>query len=207
MISKDKDLIRMINFFANADQVDVFVMPHDAGTRAPNTSNTPASRSSRTTVSEAVVLVSSPVGISQTDNDPNTNESNPLDIVIQNEVPPLSFAYGSNWEKQHNKAAIQWENTITESIYPIPDVEGPLEGEDISVIVTPPPAKRPPGKPGRRAKLKQAGSLELIRRQMQCSKCKGLGHNKKTCKEVVETLEASSTPEVLSIQMDEEMHK
>ncbi|KAI3821424.1 hypothetical protein L1987_08992 [Smallanthus sonchifolius] len=155
MISKDKDLKRMINFFADADQVDVFVMPHDGGTRAPNTSNTPASRSSRTTISEAVVLESSPVGTSQTDNDPNTNE----------------------------------------------------KGEDISVIVTPPPAKRPPGKPGRRAKLKQAGSLELIRRQMQCSKCKGLGHNKKTCKEVVETHEASSTPEVLSIQMDEDMHK
>ncbi|KAM0042111.1 putative transcription factor interactor and regulator CCHC(Zn) family [Helianthus debilis subsp. tardiflorus] len=114
-ISKDKDLKRMINFFSNADQVDVFVMPLDGGTAAPNVSNTPASRSSRTTVSEAVVLVSSPVGTSQTDNDPETNETNPLDIVIQNEAAPVSFAYGSNWEneKQHNKAAIQWENTIT----------------------------------------------------------------------------------------------
>ncbi|XP_076951144.1 uncharacterized protein LOC143624334 [Bidens hawaiensis] len=102
--------------------------------------------------------------------------------------------------------AESYRNTYAESIYPIPDVDGPVEGEGISVIVTPPPAKRPPGKPGRRAKLKQAGSLELIRRQMQCSKCKGLGHNKKTCKEVVETHEASSNPEVLTIQMDEDMH-
>ncbi|XP_076941165.1 uncharacterized protein LOC143610621 [Bidens hawaiensis] len=102
--------------------------------------------------------------------------------------------------------AESYRKTYAESIYPIPDVDGPVEGEGISVIVTPPPAKRPPGKPGRRAKLKQARSLELIRRQMQCSKCKGLGHNKKTCKEVVETHEASSNPEVLTIQMDEDMH-
>lgn len=44
MISKDKDLKRMINFFSNADQVDVFVMPQDGDARAPNVSNMPASR-------------------------------------------------------------------------------------------------------------------------------------------------------------------
>ncbi|MFS8034967.1 putative transcription factor interactor and regulator CCHC(Zn) family [Helianthus anomalus] len=59
---------------------------------------------------------------------------------------------------------------------------------------------------------------------MQCSKCRGLGHNKKTCKEGVETHdassnpevlnregvethEASSTPEVLPIPMDEDTHR
>lgn len=92
-----------------------------------------------------------------------------------------------------------YRKTYAESIYPIPDVEGPpLDADDKLVIVTP-PTKRAPGKPGKRAKLKQAGSLELVRRQMQCSKCKGLGHNKKTCKEV-ETDEGSSTPEVLAIE-------
>ncbi|XP_071694013.1 uncharacterized protein [Rutidosis leptorrhynchoides] len=100
-----------------------------------------------------------------------------------------------------------YRKTYAESIFPIPDVEGPVDGEELSVIVTPPPAKRPAGKPGRRAKLKQAGSLEMIRRQMQCSKCKGLGHNKKTCKDG-ETVESSSNadsnPEVLAIQMDGE---
>lgn len=71
----------------------------------------PNCRSSRTTVSEAVVLASSPIETSETDND--QNETNPLDVVIQNEDPPLSLPYGSNYENQHNKAAIQWENTIT----------------------------------------------------------------------------------------------
>ncbi|KAL4579186.1 hypothetical protein LXL04_015323 [Taraxacum kok-saghyz] len=96
--------------------------------------------------------------------------------------------------------AESYRKTYAESIYPVPDVEGPVDGDEVAVVVTPPPAKRPPGKPGRRAKMKQAGSLELIRRQMQCSKCKGLGHNKKTCKEEEVTVEAS-THEALSIEM------
>ncbi|XP_024994973.1 uncharacterized protein LOC112528230 isoform X2 [Cynara cardunculus var. scolymus] len=112
MISKDKDLKRMINFFSDADQVDVFVMPQEGSRAAPNVSNTPASRSSRTTVSEAVVLASSPVGTSHVDNHPNINETNSFDMVIVNAMSPLAFALGSNWEKQH-KAATQWENTIT----------------------------------------------------------------------------------------------
>ncbi|KAI3730197.1 hypothetical protein L6452_18874 [Arctium lappa] len=112
MISKDKDLKRMINFFSDADQVDVFVMPQEGSRAAPNVSNMPASRSSMTTVSEAVVLASSPVGTSHIDNHPNTNETNSLDMVIENAISPLTFALGSNWEKQH-KAATQWENTIT----------------------------------------------------------------------------------------------
>lgn len=45
MISKDKDLKRMINFFADTDQVDVFVMPNESGRVAPNLSNMPATAS------------------------------------------------------------------------------------------------------------------------------------------------------------------
>uniref|UniRef100_A0A2P2KDL3 SWIM-type domain-containing protein n=1 Tax=Rhizophora mucronata TaxID=61149 RepID=A0A2P2KDL3_RHIMU len=71
--------------------------------------------------------------------------------------------------------------TYAESIYPVPNIDRPIQGEstDAEVIVTPPPTKRPPGRP----KMKQPESLDLIKRQLQCSKCKGLGHNKKTCKE------------------------
>lgn len=70
--------------------------------------------------------------------------------------------------------------TYAESIHPIPNVERPPHGESTEeqVTVTPPPTKRPPGRP----KTKQAESIDLIKRQLQCSKCKGLGHNKKTCK-------------------------
>ncbi|KAI3690843.1 hypothetical protein L2E82_49054 [Cichorium intybus] len=109
MISKDKDLKRMINFFADTHQVDVFVMPHEGGRVAPNlnVSNMPASRSSGTTVLEADVVASSPVMTttrSHIDNHPNTI----IDLPIENAMVPLN----SNWEKQH-KSATQWENTIT----------------------------------------------------------------------------------------------
>ncbi|KAJ9699955.1 hypothetical protein PVL29_005683 [Vitis rotundifolia] len=71
--------------------------------------------------------------------------------------------------------------TYAESIHPVPNVDRPvkIESTQVGMIVTPPPTKRPPGRP----KMKQAGSIETIKRQLQCSKCKGLGHNKKTCKD------------------------
>ncbi|KAJ6725475.1 POLYPROTEIN putative-RELATED [Salix purpurea] len=71
--------------------------------------------------------------------------------------------------------------SYAESIQPVPNVDRPVQGEltEAGVIVTPPPTKRPPGRP----KMKQAESTDIIKRQLQCSKCKGLGHNKKTCKE------------------------
>lgn len=70
--------------------------------------------------------------------------------------------------------------TYAESILPMPDVEKPVpsESNQVLVTVTPPPTKRPPGRP----KMKQPESIDIIKRQLQCSKCKGLGHNKKTCK-------------------------
>lgn len=70
--------------------------------------------------------------------------------------------------------------TYAESIHPVPNVDRPVQGESAETVVTvtPPPTKRPPGRP----KMKQAESIDIIKRQLQCSKCKGLGHNKKTCK-------------------------
>ncbi|KAJ0249626.1 PB1 domain-containing protein [Hirschfeldia incana] len=67
-----------------------------------------------------------------------------------------------------------------ESIQPVPNMdrmmlEEPVEG---LVAVTPPPTRRTPGRP----KMKRVEPLDMIKRQLQCSKCKGLGHNKKTCK-------------------------
>ncbi|KAK9287798.1 hypothetical protein L1049_016238 [Liquidambar formosana] len=71
--------------------------------------------------------------------------------------------------------------TYAESIHPVPNVDRPVKSESTLAVVTvtPPPTKRPPGRP----KMKQAGSIDIIKRQLQCSKCKGLGHNKKTCKD------------------------
>lgn len=69
--------------------------------------------------------------------------------------------------------------TYAESIHPVPNVDRPVQGESSQVVtVTPPPTKRPPGRP----RTKQVEPTDIIKRQLQCSKCKGLGHNRKTCK-------------------------
>ncbi|KAK4349679.1 hypothetical protein RND71_032434 [Anisodus tanguticus] len=71
--------------------------------------------------------------------------------------------------------------TYVESINPVPNLESPANGElDVAVIITPPPSKRPPGRP----KMKKVDAFDIVKRQMQCSRCKGLGHNKKTCGKV-----------------------
>ncbi|XP_047319942.1 uncharacterized protein LOC124923973 [Impatiens glandulifera] len=67
--------------------------------------------------------------------------------------------------------------TYAEPIHPVPTLERSEQNNENALIVIP-PTKRPPGK----RKMKQPGSLEFIKRQLQCSKCKGLGHNKKTCR-------------------------
>ncbi|XP_050239591.1 uncharacterized protein LOC126688796 [Quercus robur] len=77
--------------------------------------------------------------------------------------------------------AESYQLTYAESIQPVPNVDRPIPDESALAIVTvtPPPTKRPPGRP----KMKQSESIDIIKRQLQCSKCKGLGHNKKTCKD------------------------
>uniref|UniRef100_A0A1J3IG44 SWIM-type domain-containing protein n=1 Tax=Noccaea caerulescens TaxID=107243 RepID=A0A1J3IG44_NOCCA len=67
-----------------------------------------------------------------------------------------------------------------ESIQPVPNMERMMldEPPEGLVSVTPPPTRRTPGRP----KMKRVEPLDMMKRQLQCSKCKGLGHNKKTCK-------------------------
>ncbi|XP_059632040.1 uncharacterized protein LOC132274717 isoform X2 [Cornus florida] len=101
-ISKDKDLKRMVNFFQNADQVEVFVISEEGAAR--NISNMPASRSSRTTVSEAVVPVATPVNMSHPDD--------PIDTMMPTDASPVGTVVEHS-DDRHRKAAMQWENTIT----------------------------------------------------------------------------------------------
>ncbi|EYU31645.1 hypothetical protein MIMGU_mgv1a001707mg [Erythranthe guttata] len=103
-ISKDKDLKRMVNFFKDTDQVEVFVVAEEVDVAAPNVSNMPASRSSRTTVSAAAVPSDVPVDVMQTD------DAIVLDEPI--ETTPLGACSFSN-EDRHRRAATQWENIIT----------------------------------------------------------------------------------------------
>ncbi|XP_059648371.1 uncharacterized protein LOC132294505 [Cornus florida] len=71
--------------------------------------------------------------------------------------------------------------TYSESVHPIPSVDRPLQKDSsqVAITVTPPPTRRPPGRPT----TKRYGSQEVVKRQLQCSRCKGTGHNKSTCKE------------------------
>ncbi|GLT91403.1 hypothetical protein SLE2022_092940 [Rubroshorea leprosula] len=71
--------------------------------------------------------------------------------------------------------------TYAESIYPVPNVDLPDldESAESVVAVTPPPAKSQQG----RAKVKPTETIDMTKLKLQCSKCKGLGHNKRTCKE------------------------
>ncbi|XP_026457286.1 uncharacterized protein LOC113358003 isoform X1 [Papaver somniferum] len=77
-----------------------------------------------------------------------------------------------------------YRSTYQESINPVPNNERPASEKDSDsaqqvVKVTPPPTRRLPGRP----KMKRVVTQELAKRQLQCSKCKCLGHNKTTCKE------------------------
>ncbi|XP_052204893.1 uncharacterized protein LOC127809813 isoform X2 [Diospyros lotus] len=71
--------------------------------------------------------------------------------------------------------------TYSESIHPVTSVDRPMHNgsSQCLVTVTPPPTRRPPGRPT----TKRFGSQEAAKRQLQCSKCKATGHNKSTCKE------------------------
>ncbi|XP_030539957.2 uncharacterized protein LOC115747803 isoform X2 [Rhodamnia argentea] len=103
-ISKDKDLQRMVSFLGDSGTVDVFVMSEEAAAR--NLSNMPASRSSRTTVSEQVVPLVVPVDAAY------DNMSDRLDLDVCDGRPLCSIPAGSS-DEQHRRAALQWENTIT----------------------------------------------------------------------------------------------
>lgn len=76
-----------------------------------------------------------------------------------------------------------YRSTYSESINPIPDFDRPAmkDYSQLAVTVTPPPTRRPPGRPT----TKKIGTQDVMKRQLQCSKCKGLGHNKSTCKETL----------------------
>lgn len=76
--------------------------------------------------------------------------------------------------------------TYSESVHPVPQVDLPIQKRSLqaSVTVTPPPTRRPPGRPT----SKRYGSPEVMKRQLQCSRCKGLGHNKSTCKELLQSV-------------------
>ncbi|KAF5739953.1 hypothetical protein HS088_TW11G00015 [Tripterygium wilfordii] len=75
-----------------------------------------------------------------------------------------------------------YRETYSQSVHPIPSVDRPV-WKDLSqatVIVTP-PLRRPPGRPT----TKRFGAQEIVKRQLHCGRCKGIGHNKSTCKEIL----------------------
>ncbi|KAF8401219.1 hypothetical protein HHK36_012148 [Tetracentron sinense] len=131
-ISNDKDLKRMINFHGDSITADVYIMTEEIVAR--DISNMPASRSSRTTVSEAVVPADAPVDVAVDTSTAHvdaavdvvvdtTHVDAPVDLAIDTshadslveiptETPPIHPIACSN-DGKHHKAVRQWENTIT----------------------------------------------------------------------------------------------
>ncbi|KAJ1425556.1 Zinc finger, PMZ-type [Sesbania bispinosa] len=70
--------------------------------------------------------------------------------------------------------------TYSKCIHPIPNVDvSTSKDSQLVLTVTPPPTRRPPGRPA----TKRYCSQEIVKRELRCSQCKGLGHNKSTCKQ------------------------
>ncbi|XP_074319857.1 uncharacterized protein LOC141656735 [Silene latifolia] len=90
----------------------------------------------------------------------------------------------SSYEYCSRYFTVEWYKlTYAETLNPVLTIATPLQNDSSPsvVTVTPPPTRRPPGRPAK----KRIGSLEIVKRQLQCSRCKGMGHNKSTCKEVL----------------------
>ncbi|KAL0364895.1 UNVERIFIED_CONTAM: hypothetical protein Sangu_0587100 [Sesamum angustifolium] len=76
-----------------------------------------------------------------------------------------------------------YRTTYSQSVHPISNVNGSFQKgtSQLAVTVTPPPTRRPPGRPT----TKKTGSQDVGKRQFLCSRCKGTGHNKSNCKELL----------------------
>ncbi|CAN6904373.1 unnamed protein product [Brassica oleracea] len=74
------------------------------------------------------------------------------------------------------------------SVAPVPDYNGlaELESDFSGVRLYPPTTRRPPGRPKKQRFFSRGEKImKSIRRRTVCSRCKGLGHNKATCKEPI----------------------
>ncbi|CAI9293998.1 unnamed protein product [Lactuca saligna] len=123
-ISNDKDLQRMMKFHGDSSSIDVYVMMEEV---VPDVSNMPASRSSRTTLSEAGLLtdptpcvldddmdeISPRVLLDSTFDVPNdlANLNDEIPIIPPSPSLPLTISLPPT--PKHTKAAQQWQNNIT----------------------------------------------------------------------------------------------
>ena len=90
------------------------------------------------------------------------------------------YSYMATWYKK-----IKQQNIYSHSVIPIETHDMPrLDGQELRILpekdvfqLLPPLTKRPPGRP----KTKRIESQFMTRRQVQCSKCHGIGHNRSSC--------------------------
>lgn len=70
--------------------------------------------------------------------------------------------------------------TYKESIFPVPDHDKPLD-DSRQLRIRPPISKKRPGRPRRKRIESQAWHV----REIHCSRCHSIGHNRATCNEVI----------------------
>ncbi|XWS64405.1 hypothetical protein CRYUN_Cryun05aG0001700 [Craigia yunnanensis] len=124
-VSNDKDLKRMIKFHGDSVTADVYIIMEEIV--ALDVSNMPASRSSRTTFSEAVPPLGPPLDVVGNIVDDTTQPNLPLrasfDIVddanridaqidLPSEISSI-FPLAVSANEKHVKGAQLWQNTIT----------------------------------------------------------------------------------------------
>ena len=88
---------------------------------------------------------------------------------------------------EHYFTLNNYRSCYAETIYPIPAKEQwNTSGEDepAESNLQPPQTHRPPGRPKKRRIRTE--DTEQKKRAFKCSRCKGIGHSRRTCKEVLE---------------------
>ncbi|CAK8537389.1 unnamed protein product [Lathyrus sativus] len=106
-ISNDKDLQRMVKFHHNSSTIEIYVFIEEV--LALEVSIMPASRSSRTTLSETVLPINTIMN-PDAEYAPPVASHDTIQIDTDMEIPLLSLSPN---EEKLAKGAQQWQNTIT----------------------------------------------------------------------------------------------
>ncbi|XP_057493192.1 uncharacterized protein LOC130778693 [Actinidia eriantha] len=90
---------------------------------------------------------------------------------------------------QRNCSYKGWQ--LTESVHPAPNVDRPKQKDSSqNVVIVTLHTRHPPGWPT----TISFGSEEVVKRQLQCRRCKSAGHTKSSCKEFLSDCSYTACP-------------